>query len=119
MAANLLHLLLSSNNDWVVPASHDERRYLMLDVTATHKGNFAYFAALDAQMENGGLAAMLHELATMDLGDFHPRKVPDTLELGEQKLHSLDSDHRLVDGRAVTRLRLALPIRPQGFPALG
>lgn len=94
MAANRLHLLLSSNNDWVVPATQDERRYLVLDAVATHKGDFAYFAALDAQMENGGLAAMLHELVTMDIRDFHPRQVPDTPELSEQKLHSLDSVHR-------------------------
>jgi hypothetical protein len=94
MAPNVLHLLLSSNNDWVVPASHDERRYLMLDVSAAHQGDFAYFAALDAQMENGGLAAMLNELSTMDLRDFHPRKVPDTPELADQKLFSLDSPAR-------------------------
>jgi Family of unknown function (DUF5906) len=94
MVANMLHLILSSNNDWVVPASHDERRYLMLDVSSLHQRDFAYFAALDAQMENGGLAAMLHELTTLDLGDFRPREVPDTPELADQKLLSLDTPAR-------------------------
>jgi hypothetical protein len=94
MVANMLHMLLSSNNDWVVPASHDERRYLALDVSPQHQRDFAYFTALDAQMENGGLAAMLHELATMDITDFRPREVPDTPELADQKLHSLDTPER-------------------------
>jgi len=94
MAANMLHLLLSSNNDWVVPASHDERRYLMLDVSPQYQRDFAYFAALDAQMEQGGLAAMLHDLATMNLANFRPREVPDTPELADQKLLSLDTPHR-------------------------
>jgi Family of unknown function (DUF5906) len=94
MAANMLHLMLSSNNDWVVPASHDERRYLMLDVSSQHQRDFAYFAALDAQMEHGGLAAMLYDLAAMDLGEFRPREVPDTPELADQKLLSLDTPAR-------------------------
>ena len=94
-AANMLHLMMFSNEDWVIPATHDERRYLMMQAAADRKGDFAYFAALDAQMANGGLAAMLHDLLTMDLGDFHPRRsVPDTPELAEQKMHSMDSVHR-------------------------
>jgi hypothetical protein len=94
MAANMLHLLLASNSTWVIPASHDERRYLMLDVAADKKGDTTYFGRLDRQMEHGGLAAMLHNLLSMDLGDFHPRAVPGTAELSEQKIHSLDSLHR-------------------------
>jgi Primase C terminal 2 (PriCT-2)/Family of unknown function (DUF5906) len=94
MTANVLHLLLASNNDWVIPASSDERRYLVVDVATSHQRDFGYFAALNAQMEAGGLAAMLHELLTMDLNGFHPRKVPYTGELTTQKLHSMDSLHR-------------------------
>ena len=87
---------------------------------ADHIGDFAYFAALNAQMANGGLAAMLHDLLTMDIGDFHPRRsVPDTPELAEQKMHSLDTRPPLVDRRAGARLRLEVPLRPPGVPALG
>jgi hypothetical protein len=66
----------------------------MLDVTPDKRGDADYFRALDQQMEVGGLAAMLHELLNLDLGDFHPRAVPMTMELAEQKLHSLDTLHR-------------------------
>jgi hypothetical protein len=94
MTPNMLHLLMASNATWVIPASHDERRYLMLDVTADKQGDATYFRKLDCQMEHGGLAAMLHDLLLLDLGDFHPRAVPATAELAEQKIHSLDSLHR-------------------------
>ena len=90
----MLHLLMASNANWVIPASHDERRYLMLDVTTDKRGDLAYFAELDRQMQQGGLAAMLHDLLQLDLGDFHPRAVPATPELAEQKVHSLDTLHR-------------------------
>jgi hypothetical protein len=94
MAPNMLHLLMASNATWVVPASHDERRYLMLDVAPGKKGDAEYFRALDEQMEAGGLAAMLYDLQHIDLGGFHPREVPATPELAEQKLHSFDTLHR-------------------------
>ena len=94
MAPNMLHLLMASNATWVIPASHDERRYLMLDVAPDKKGDLNYFRELDQQMDQGGLAAMLHDLLRMDLGDFHPRAVPATTELTEQKLHSLDTLQR-------------------------
>jgi hypothetical protein len=95
MARNMLHLLMVSNATWVVPASHDERRYLVLDVRPDKKGDLAYFKELDQQMEHGGLAAMLHDFLFVDLADFHSRaNVPVTNELTEQKLRSLDSLHR-------------------------
>lgn len=94
MTPNMLHLLMASNATWVIPASHDERRYLMLDVAADKKDDAQYFRKLDQQMEQGGLAAMLHDLLHLDLGDFHPRVVPKTTELVEQKIHSFDSLHR-------------------------
>jgi len=37
---------------------------------------------------------MFYDLQRMDLGDFHPRAVPATTELTEQKLHSLDTLQR-------------------------
>ena len=31
---NVLHVMIASNSDWIVPASQDERRYCVLDVFA-------------------------------------------------------------------------------------
>ena len=59
---NRLKILMASNNDWVVPASADERRYFVLDVSDERKGDNAYFKALAAAIEGDELAALLDEL---------------------------------------------------------
>ena len=38
-APNYLHIIMASNEDWVVPATWDERRYLMLDVNDSRRGD--------------------------------------------------------------------------------
>jgi hypothetical protein len=62
---NYLHLMLAANAEWFVPATHDERRYFVLDVSDSKRSDAEYFAKLCNQMENGGCAAMLHDLLEM------------------------------------------------------
>jgi hypothetical protein len=88
-ANNNVHLIMASNDDWVVPASYDERRFLVLDVAKTHQGDKVYFSAIMKEMENGGFANLLHMLQTMDLTHFNHRDVPTTAALQDQKLHSM------------------------------
>jgi hypothetical protein len=92
--ANMTHILMASNSDWVVPATTDERRFCVMDVSDSHLGDRPYFNKLNAQMESGGLAAMLHDLLKYDLSAFDVRTVPQTAALTDQKRHSLDSLHR-------------------------
>jgi hypothetical protein len=87
---NRLHIIMASNEAWVVPASADERRYFVLDVSDAHREDFSYFAAIEGQMDNGGRAAMLHDLQNMDLTGFQVRQPPRTSALAEQKIQSLD-----------------------------
>jgi hypothetical protein len=82
---------MASNQDWVVPASADERRYFVLDVSEIYRGNRAYFKKLYAQMDAGGLAAMVYDLLHRDISEFDHRTIPDTAALAEQKRHSLDT----------------------------
>lgn len=91
-APNRLHILMASNQQWVVPASHDERRYCVIDISEHRKGrkHFPYFAAIDEQMAAGGAEAMLHDLLDYDLSSFEVRDVPATAALDEQKQLSLD-----------------------------
>jgi hypothetical protein len=91
MAANMLHIIMSSNKDWVIPASADERRFFVLDVGEEHKQDKPYFAAIDAQMKNGGYEAMLYDLLHRDLNGWDVRDVPQTKALYEQKILSEDS----------------------------
>jgi hypothetical protein len=89
-AENHLHVVMSSNNDWVVPAGIGARRFAVFDVPKTRKGDREYFEALVHELKEGGLAAMLHDLLAMDLGRWHPEaNRPDTAALMRQKVMSL------------------------------
>ena len=88
-APNFLHVMMASNESWVVPASLEARRFLVLDVLDTHVKDFAYFRALAQQMEAGGHAAMLHDMLVLDLTGFDVRDVPTTEGLQQQRKLSL------------------------------
>lgn len=93
-APNRLHIMMASNNDWVVPAGPHERRYFVLQVGDGQMQNHTYFKAIDEQMLNaGGLEAMMHELLELDLSCFNVRDYPKTAALDQQKLQSLSADH--------------------------
>ena len=88
-APNYIHLIMASNDQWVVPAGHDERRYAVLDLPETRKQDHAYFGAIAAEMESGGSEALLHHLLNLDLDGFNVRQAPSTDGLTDQKVHSL------------------------------
>ncbi|WP_131193707.1 DUF5906 domain-containing protein [Lichenihabitans psoromatis] len=90
---NYVRLLFSSNEDWVVPAGMEERRFAVLDVAPNVLQNHAYFAEMDAEMKAGGLEALLADLLAVDLDAPDAPKlriIPKTNALLEQKLRSLD-----------------------------
>ena len=89
LAPNYVHLIMASNDDWVVPAGADERRYFILDVGEGKKQDKAYFRALHQAMNQGGREALLHYLMTMDLSDYEVREIPQTDALRDQKEQSL------------------------------
>lgn len=99
---NCLHLLMATNNEWVVPAGAHERRFLVLDVLGAQMQNTAYFGPLIEQMQNGGREALLHHLLSMDLSAFEPRNVPKTTALQEQKEHSLSPEEEWWHGKLQT-----------------
>ena len=86
---NYLHMMMASNEEWVVPASLDARRFLVLLAGNLVKNNHDYFGKLWAQMAAGGYEAMLHDLLAMDLTTFNVRAVPQTEGLQSQKKLSL------------------------------
>jgi hypothetical protein len=91
-ALNYVHLMMASNNNWVVPAGGDERRYFVVDVNDTKMQDTKYFHKLAELMKNGGREALLFELLNYDLTNFNVRKVPKTKALQEQKLLSMSPD---------------------------
>ena len=90
-ANNYTRVLFTSNEDFVVPASLDERRYAAFDVGIKHMQDSEYFEALSAWYESGGAGHLLQYLREYDLSDIDLRKVPATDALSEQKLQNLDT----------------------------
>lgn len=88
---SVLRLFISANAEWVVPASADERRWAVFEVSDKRRTDEAYFKALRAEMNSGGPSALLHYLRHFDLSGFNVRKAPETEGLRNQKLASLRS----------------------------
>jgi hypothetical protein len=89
---NFLHVMMASNEQWVVPASLEARRFLVLEVSDEHKDDHPWFAAIWDEMKAGGYAAMLHDLLRFNLTTFNVRRVPVTDGLQQQRKLSLDTD---------------------------
>lgn len=88
-APNFLHVGIASNEDWVVPASSDERRYVVLEASDEVKQDIPYFRELKRQLEDGGHENLLHYLLNRPLATFEVRDAPWTRALEDQKVASL------------------------------
>lgn len=86
---SFVRLLMTTNERWAIPASHDERRYAVFDVSSHRIGDRSYFRALWRQIDGSGPAAFLHHLLNRDLSGFDPRDAPQTEALMDQKRASL------------------------------
>jgi hypothetical protein len=93
-APNRLSLIMASNEAWVVPASLDERRFAVFDVSNSQCGNRDYFDALHKEIyESGGAAAFVHDMLAMPLDGWHPRfDIPQTAGLREQQIESANPE---------------------------
>ncbi|WP_371346092.1 primase-helicase family protein [Ancylobacter sp. IITR112] len=115
---NYVRIMITSNEDWVVPAGMKERRWCVLDVNPRCAQNNEYFREMDEQLDAGGREALLFDLLHFDLSGIDLRRIPRTSGLLEQKLHSLDSVtswwyHRLESGaptKGLDRWPEALPV---------
>lgn len=104
---NFVRILMTSNEDWVVPAGKDERRFLALDVAPNVAQNHEYFGAMDEELANGGRERLLYDLLTIDLSKINLRQVPKTAALLEQKQRSFDT----VENWWFSALKSGAPVR--------
>jgi len=89
---NHVRLLVTGNPDWIVPAGLEERRFAVLEIGEERIGDHAYFAAIDAEMANGGREALLDYLLRFDLSRVNLRVIPRTAALEEQKIASMSPE---------------------------
>lgn len=118
---NYRHIAFASNEDWVVPAGLDERRFAVFDVHPRHAQDRKYFGAIDAELNAGGYEAMMHELSTLDLSGFEVTRVPRTAALFEQKRLSFDEAtafwfDRLISGEILPGERSSTGVFLPGRP---
>lgn len=97
ISRNCLHICMATNNEWIIPATEDERRYFINQVDNKYAkgecGDYTrdqYFIKIWEELQGNGLPAMLYDLKNMQLEDFHPRYgIPVTEELRKQIQMSL------------------------------
>jgi hypothetical protein len=85
MEQNCVHLLMASNENWVLSMSSQDRRFLVLDVSSQHRLDFDYFNRIARQQdEEGGTAAFLYDSLSRDLSLFNPKDIPWTAASQDQ-----------------------------------
>jgi hypothetical protein len=91
LVSNIAHIMLTTNADWAVPAGNKARRFAVFDVDEGRVGDHVYFKDLWDELDNGGLAALLHFLLHLDVSQCNLRAVPYTQALINQQLLSASS----------------------------
>ena len=95
---NMLHTLIISNNEFIVPAGRDARRFQCIacgEGIAPGQLDRDYYDALHAErMSELAPAALYFCAMTEDLEDWHPREIVQTELLWLQKYNAMPSVHR-------------------------
>jgi len=85
---NHVNLVMASNENWVVPADMDDRRFFVLEIDDAHAQDHAYFKGIAKQMNTGGREAMFHDLKNLDISGINLRSAPRTIGLFHQIIES-------------------------------
>ena len=80
---NRLHVMLTTNHTWAISAGMQARRFFVVEVSDEVAQDPNWFGPLYQDLDEGGRGEFLNLLLTLNLGSWHPRKVPKTVELVE------------------------------------
>jgi len=113
---NYINVIIASNEEWVVPATGDERRFCVLEPSEVFKQDTEYFGKIAKERRNGGAEAMMYDLMRHDYSDVDLRKAPITDGLSEQVQESLPSVldfwHSVIDrGYMLSHKETGVPVR--------
>jgi hypothetical protein len=85
---NMLHMMIASNERWVVPAGFDDRRFAIFGTSNNRLQDRAFFAAVARELfQQDGLAALLYDLLEFK-SDIVLQQIPETPDRSEQKMLS-------------------------------
>ena len=90
MAPNFTRILFTSNEDWIVPATVDERRWAVFDISDKRKQDYMFYQGLQNWYDRGGKRHLLHYFKTFNLDTVNLRQAPATQALQEQQMKGAD-----------------------------
>jgi hypothetical protein len=93
---NHFALIVASNEQQVVVADRDDRRWVVLDVSDARKGDYAFFRAVAEEWQSGGREALFKHLKARDLSSFEHRQRPKTDAHMEHVAASLSGAAKIV-----------------------
>ena len=91
---NFMRVLITSNEDWVVRATSDERRWAVFDVDQHNQCDHGFFRRMFAQLEDGGYSELMRFLLTWDASGINLRQPPRTSALIDQILESMGPEEQ-------------------------
>jgi len=87
---NYLKLFMVTNNDYAVPATQDERRWGVFDVSDSMAKNSKYFKALRSEIKQPEvIASFMADMLAYDVSKWQASEIPESYGLKEQRAHSL------------------------------
>lgn len=87
---NKCRVCIIGNEDWLVPASHDERRFAVFDVGDGRRNDRKFFGRMERGMAAGGSGLLLRYLLDYDLSGVDVNEAPKTGALLDQKTATLE-----------------------------
>lgn len=91
---NCTRVIIIGNEEWLVPATQDERRFAVFDVGDGRKQDTVFFREMRELMEDGGYQLLLRYLLDFDFTGIDVNIAPSTEALKDQKILSLNVFHQ-------------------------
>ena len=85
---NYKRLIIASNESWPIPMDLDDRRFLVLDVSDSHKKDYPYFMGIQNDLNAGGYEHLMFELLNKDISALNVRELPQSNTGFDIKLRS-------------------------------
>lgn len=93
-AKNILRVCILGNEDWVVPATEDERRFAVFNIGDKRRKDKKFFIKMRKLIDlKGGNRLLMRELLDIDLSKIDINDAPETQGLLDQKIESLIPIH--------------------------